>query len=483
MASERGAMFFAEQRAGRVAYVGWPPVNCQTDAQCTGINGSYCMNDKTKTAPFFCHEPIVTLVDGLARPVGCSIDSAAQKIFYTEDDQQGGDTYWPLSAVNLDGSHKSSVVPKLLDPQGIDLDTKSQKIYYTEHHGQRVGVVNYDGTGQATLHSFTGSAVFPSDIVVDAQNGFLFVQVETSLSTGGQLVRMGLDGSNPKVIVDNIVRAYGITVNPATKVAYFVSGGHGGFIGNVSYDGTDQAVVLGGLDWPFEIDIDQTMQRLVFSTTGVGDGKIQTMLFNGTDIQDVMELGFAPMGVSFGQVPITSKLPALVQAISEPVVDCRSDKTTASFSISLDNKSPKAVRVRGCQNQYACKPFQDCLVGMAPGATANVTLDASFKYMIFTYQGDARDTELYPDANMKWPTSYDIQAPKAPTVSMTAPNCPDTPANYCDCGGGDHGYRYYCRANNGFVWETNDAAPINPCPCKYPICTLHPDQLATVVPL
>jgi hypothetical protein len=34
--------------------------------------------------------------------------------------------------------------------------------------------------------------------------------------------------------------------------------------------------------------------------------------------------------------------------------------------------------------------------------------------------------------------------------------CPSTPANYCDCGEGDHGFKFLCRANNGYTWETNE---------------------------
>merc|ERR1712072_1064593 len=96
---------------------------------------------------------------------------------------------------------------------------------------------------------------------------------------------------------------------------------------------------------------------------------------------------------------------------SSNTVDCRTDKTSTPIAIDFENKSGKTVRIRGCQNQYACKPFQDCVVGMASGAETSVTLDSSFKYFIFTYHGDARDTELYPDANMKYPTHYDINAP------------------------------------------------------------------------
>merc|ERR1712028_273111 len=50
--------------------------------------------------------------------------------------------------------------------------------------------------------------------------------------------------------------------------------------------------------------------------------------------------------------------------------------------------------------------------------------------------------------------------------------CPSTPAQYCNCGEGDHGFKWLCRANNGYSWETNDAKPSIPCPYKYPACNL-----------
>jgi DNA-binding beta-propeller fold protein YncE len=255
--------------------------------------------------------------------------------------------------INVDGTGKKSVIPKLLDPQGIDLDTKNQKIYDTEHHGQRVGVVDYDGSNQKVLHSFSGEQVYPSDIVVDATNGFLFVQVETVLSTGGQLVRMGLDGSNPTAIVKDITRAYGIAVDPSTKVAYYVSGGHGGFISNVSYDGSSTSVLLGGLEWPFEIDIDRDSQRLVFSTTGVGDGKIQTMKLDGTDIQDVQELGFAPMGVNFGKIPFKQSV-AEVTPLNELVGD------TSVYCMNDSSKNPPYY-CHAPPLPSSCKTDKDCV--------------------------------------------------------------------------------------------------------------------------
>jgi len=128
------------------------------------------------------------------------------------------------------------------------------------------------------------------------------VQVEGPLSTGGQLVRMGVDGSNATVIVNDITRAYGIALDAKSKTAFYVSGGHGGFISSVNYDGTNPTSVLDGLEWPFEIAVDVPNQRLVFTTTGVGDGRVTTSKFDGSDVEAVAELGFAPMGVNFGSI-------------------------------------------------------------------------------------------------------------------------------------------------------------------------------------
>merc|ERR1712194_984038 len=105
--------------------------------------------------------------------------------------------------------------------------------------------------------------------------------------------------------------------------------------------------------------------------------------------------------------------------------DCRTDTTSTPIVIDFENKSGKEVRIRGCQNQYACKPYQDCVVGMAAGVKVAVTLDSSFKYVVFTYHGDGRDTELYPDANMKWPASYQIAAPSLSQLADVAPSTAD----------------------------------------------------------
>merc|ERR1712166_1234346 len=86
--ASRRAIFFEEQRAGKVEYTNWPAVACKADGDCVGLNASYCMNDKTKTAPFFCHTPLLTLTSGLARPVRSFESRTARLIFPFSD--------WPL---------------------------------------------------------------------------------------------------------------------------------------------------------------------------------------------------------------------------------------------------------------------------------------------------------------------------------------------------------------------------------------------------
>jgi DNA-binding beta-propeller fold protein YncE len=263
------------------------------------------MNDPTKAAPFFCHEPEVFISSGLARPVGIAVDQSTNTVFYNQDDQQQGDTYWPLSSIGIDGKNKKDLIPKLLDPQGLDYDNK--KVYYVEHHGQRLGVVNEDGTDQKVLHTFSGDD-YPADVKVDSAAGKIFALVERPLTTGQKLVSMEMDGSNVTVLKNDIVQAYGLTLDMHNKVVYYINGGHGGFIGNISYTGGKSGIVLGDLDYPYMLDYDPVMGKLVFSTTGVGDGTLKVCFPNGTGVETTLTLGFAPMGVVFGEVPYNPPL-------------------------------------------------------------------------------------------------------------------------------------------------------------------------------
>jgi DNA-binding beta-propeller fold protein YncE len=267
------------------------------------------MDDPTKNCgpgkevPCFCHEPVEWLQTGLAKPTGLTVDVNSQQVFFAEDDQSSGDTYWPLRAIDVDKKNKHNVIDKLLDPQGMD--AQKGKVYYTEHHGQRVGVVDFDGKNQKVLHTFSGSD-YPADVKVDVDAGKVFVTVGGALTTGQKLVSMDLDGSNFAVLHKDLIKTFGLTLVKETKEIYLVQGGHGGHIAKMNYQGQDMKQVLGGLEYPYMLAYDPDSKKLVFSEAGVGDGSLKITNLDGTDVKKSYTLGFAPMGVNFGEVPVAS---------------------------------------------------------------------------------------------------------------------------------------------------------------------------------
>merc|ERR1711977_789772 len=122
----------------------------------------------------------------------------------------------------------------------------------------------------------------------------------------GKLVSMDLDGKNVKVLKNDIVQAYGLTLVPSEKKIYYINGGHGGFIGNITYEGADAGVLLDNLDYPYMLDYDPVGDSLVFSETGVGDGSLKTISLKTGKVEKSLSLGFAPMGVVFGKVAIAN---------------------------------------------------------------------------------------------------------------------------------------------------------------------------------
>jgi hypothetical protein len=128
-----------------------------------------------------------------------------------------------------------------------------------------------------------------------------------------------------------------------------------------------------------------------------------------------------------GGVKVITYAPAATVAMEMMVAapastDCRTDKTSTPISINFTNSAPDNAKIRGCQNQYACKPYVDCELALAPHASELVTIDASFKYMVFTFHGKSSEAELYPDANLKWPSSYDIEEPTVMALAAPAPS-------------------------------------------------------------
>jgi hypothetical protein len=135
----------------------------------------------------------------------------------------------------------------------------------------------------------------------------------------------------------------------------------------------------------------------------------------------------------------------------EVTKDCRINKTTEKKLIEFKNAAVEdgkglMVKIRGCMDPkgYSCKPYKDCELLMAPGSTESIIYDSTFAYFVFTYRHHGVDTELYPDANLKYPTSYTIKFPNstaaAPVLAATEEASDDvlwvnqpTPGTHAHC--------------------------------------------------
>jgi hypothetical protein len=164
----------------------------------------------------------------------------------------------------------------------------------------------------------------------------------------------------------------------------------------------------------------------------------------------------------------------LAKAAAGTTKDCRTDKSSTAINIVMTNGADAIVKIRGCQNQYSCKPYVDCDLTFAANAVETIVIDSSFKYFVFEYKGKfaGQETEMYPDANLHYPATYTIKAPESsmpmavvPEVEMISEdviviNSP-SPGNHAHCteitfiGGKDnayykaHGYQYTAPA-----WQT-----------------------------
>jgi len=139
-----------------------------------------------------------------------------------------------------------------------------------------------------------------------------------------------------------------------------------------------------------------------------------------TSVYPVVETNTHPPGsdqVTLRKLGHGAEVTMLSETINK-TVDCRGNATSTPLEIKFNNVASTSVKIRGCLDQYACKPYRDCELSMAPGAEETVTFDASFKYFVFTYHEAGKETELYPDANMKYPTDFTIEAPKEALVSL-----------------------------------------------------------------
>ena len=113
----------------------------------------------------------------------------------------------------------------------------------------------------------------------------------------------------------------------------------------------------------------------------------------------------------FACVAVVAMSHSLIEKEMEMITkDCRNDTTTKPINIDFTNAADTRSKIRACFDQDTCKPYRDCELSLASGATETITIDATVGYIIFTFY-DGQEAELWPDVNMSWPTQYSIKKP------------------------------------------------------------------------
>lgn len=278
------SLFFVEQRGeGRVGYTGY---DCRAKGTTALVNNEY-------------------------KPVGVAVDSNTQQVFWSNDMNAKPFDSW-LSQVPFDGSHSDVFLNDLFDPQGMDTDTTAKKIYFTEHQGSKLHRANYDGSQVETLHQFDTSDEFPADVALDVDRQLAFVAVQSQPQVlKGKLAVVAFNGSNYRVLAENLHQNYGLCVDTLARHVYYVQGGHGGSINCYPYGDSPcpaaGGVVADGLEYPYMCTVDNLYAKyggpttVIFSEANV-PGSVYAMNSDGSNRRVINNQLQAPMGVKLGCV-------------------------------------------------------------------------------------------------------------------------------------------------------------------------------------
>ncbi|KAG1701225.1 Low-density lipoprotein receptor-related protein 2 [Nymphon striatum] len=167
-------------------------------------------------------------------------------------------------------------------PVAIAIDWISNKLYVCDQLGQKIDLMELDGTWHAIVISQNMSS--PHDIALDPLEGFMFFSDED------QIERANMDGTNREVIVsDGIYRANGLCTDHVSQRIYWVDN-LVDYIGTIDYNGKNRHTVLRGRSVPsankltlFEDNIywtDNTRQGVIRAHQSKGAESIKVIYQN-----------------------------------------------------------------------------------------------------------------------------------------------------------------------------------------------------------
>ena len=161
-------------------------------------------------------------------PWGVTIDAAAGKIYWVNNDNNIGQTDG-VSFANLDGSGGGTLnTPGVTgaNPEGVAVNPAAGKIYWANPTTGTIAYANLDGSGGGTLNTGSATVDGPDGVAIDPSEGKIYWTNEQSSTTavsfanldgsgGGDLTTTGATVSSPE----------GVAIDAATGKIYWANNG------------------------------------------------------------------------------------------------------------------------------------------------------------------------------------------------------------------------------------------------------------------
>jgi len=219
---------------------------------------------------------LFTANGSVSRCTAMAVDALDGKLFLVDAQSNA------IWGVNLSGTSAVLIKSGLTSfPTDLALDVLNQRIYFTTSStiqgNNTVQVINYDGTGAATLFAATGSSGNGvsrcTALALDPSHSKLFLA-----DAGAQRIwSMSLTGSGLTALAATTnCFPIGLAVNPSNQQVYFTASSAlqtSNFIQRVNYDGSGLTTLFtaaGGVQRCTALDLDLTHSSIYLSDAGAG---------------------------------------------------------------------------------------------------------------------------------------------------------------------------------------------------------------------
>ncbi len=140
-----------------------------------------------------------------------SLSTCLLLLFSVSAYAQVGQLFWTdgsleqISAIDLDGSDRVTILEDLNTPTDIDRDLTNDKLYWVDRGAGRIQRSNLDGSNIETI---VNGLTDPVGIAIDPSNQLIF----WSDATDGTLSKIGFDGSNQAILLMGLASPFGVSL-------------------------------------------------------------------------------------------------------------------------------------------------------------------------------------------------------------------------------------------------------------------------------